>query len=108
MLSHCLWAEWSLKNIGVTSVHPGAIRTNMIKATLEESDDIEQARKNYEMAYKNGTDAGVTAAKIIRAVEKNKQHLKIGYDAHILHFISKFMPRFSRFAMKKIAQKLAT
>jgi len=107
LLTDSLWAEWSLKGIGATSVHPGAIRTEMITATLHESDDIEQAKKNYEMAHKTGVDAEYAAAKIIRAVEKNQMRLKIGRDSYIFHFIMRFMPRFGNWVMKKIATKLA-
>jgi len=86
-----LWAEWSLKGIGLTSVHPGAIRTDMIIATLEESDDIEQAKKNYAIAH----------------IEKNKMRLRIGKDAYIFHYISRFMPGLGNVIMKKIAAKLS-
>lgn len=106
LLTDCLWAEWGLKNIGLTSVHPGAIRTEMITATLHESDDIEQAKKNYEIAHKTGVDAEFAAAKILKAIEKNKMRLKIGRDSHIIHFITRFMPRLGNFAMKKVAVKL--
>lgn len=107
LLTDSLMAEWSQKNIGVTSVHPGAIRTNMIMATLEESDDIEQAKKNFDIAHKTGVDAEYAAAKIIRAIEKNKPRLKIGKDAYIFHFIMRFMPRLGNVVMRKIAAKLA-
>lgn len=108
LLTDSLWAEWHLKNIGVTSVHPGAIRTNMIMATLEESDDIEQAKKNFDLAHKTGVDAEYAAAKIIRAIEKNKKRIKIGKDAYIFHFIMRFLPGLGNFVMKKLAQKLAS
>lgn len=108
LLTDSMMAEWNLKNIGVTSVHPGAIRTNMIMATLEESDDIEQAKKNFDMAHKTGVDADYAATKIIRAIEKNKHRLKIGKDAHIFQFIQRFMPGFGSFIMKKIAAKLVS
>jgi len=107
LLTDSLWAEWSLKGIGLTSVHPGAIRTDMIMATLEESDDIEQAKKNYAIAHKTGVDASYAAAKIIRAIEKNKMRLRIGKDAYIFHYISRFMPGLGNVVMKKIAAKLA-
>jgi len=98
LLTDSLWAEWHLKGIGMTSVHPGAIRTEMITATLHESDDI---------AHKTGVDAEFAAAKIIHAIRKNKMRLKIGRDAHIFHFISRYMPWLGNFATKKIAAKLA-
>lgn len=107
LLTDCLWAEWSLKGIGLTSIHPGAIRTEMITATLHESDDIEQAKKNYEIAHKTGVDAEFAAAKILKAVEKNKMRQKIGRDSHIIHFITRFLPGLGNFLTKKIAHKLA-
>ncbi len=107
LLTDSLWAEWQLKNIGVTSVHPGAIRTNMIMATLQESDDVEQAKKNFDIAHKTGVDAEYAAAKIIKAIETNKKRIKIGKDAYIFHFIMRYMPGFGSFIMKRIAQKLA-
>jgi short-subunit dehydrogenase len=107
LLTDSLWAEWSLKGIGLTSVQPGAIRTDMIMATLEESDDIEQAKKNYAIAHKTGVDAEYAAVKIIRAIEKEKMRLRIGKDSFIFHYISRFMPGLGRFATKKIAAKLA-
>jgi len=107
LITDSLMAEWGLKNIGVTSVHPGAIRTNMIMATLAESDDVEQAKKNFEIAHKTGVDAEFAARKIIRAIEKNTPRLKIGRDAYIFHFIMRYMPGFGNFIMRKIAQKLA-
>lgn len=108
LLTDSLMAEWRLKNIGVTSVHPGAIRTNMIMATLEESDDIEQAKKNFDLAHKTGVDADYAAAKIIRAIEKNKPRLKIGKDAHIFHFIMRYVPGLGGMLTRKIAQKLSS
>jgi len=107
LLTDSLWAEWGLKGIGATSVHPGAIRTNMIMATLEESDDIEQAKKNFDIAHKTGVDAEYAAAKIIRGIEKNKMRLKIGRDAYIFHIIMRFMPGLGNVVMKKIAAKLS-
>lgn len=106
LLTDSLNAEWSLKNIGATSVHPGAIRTNMIMATLEESDDVEQAKKNFELAHKTGVDAEFAAAKIIKAVERNKYRVKIGKDSYIFHFIMRYMPRLGSKLTKKIAAKL--
>jgi len=107
LLTDSLWAEWGQRGIGVTSVHPGAIRTNMIMATLEESDDVEQAKKNFDIAHKTGVDAEFAATKIIRGIESGKLRVKIGRDAYIFHIIMRFMPGFGNFVMKKIAAKLA-
>ena len=47
LLSESMWAELEKLNIGVTSVHPGAIKTEMIQATLKTSDDLDAAQRNY-------------------------------------------------------------
>ncbi len=107
LLSDSLWAEWGLRGIGVTSIHPGAIRTNMIMATLEESDDVEQAKKNFEMAHKTGVDPEYVAGKIIRGIEKNRKRVKVGKDAHLFHIIMRFFPRLGDVILKKISKKLA-
>ena len=99
-----LWAEWSMKGIGVTSIHPGAIRTEMITATLEESDDIEAAKRNYAIQQKTGIDADKAAAKILRAVEKGKVRQRIGRDAYLFDYVTRFTPWLANFAMKKIAK----
>ena len=102
-----LWAEWSIKGIGVTSIHPGAIRTEMITATLEESDDIEAAKRNYAIQQKTGIDADKAAAKILRAVEKGKMRQRIGKDAYLIDYITRFAPWLANIAMKRIAQTQA-
>ncbi len=106
-LTDSLWAEWSMKGTGVTSIHPGAIRTEMITATLEESDDIEAAKRNYAIAQKTGIDADRAAAKILRAVERNKMRQRIGKDAYLIDYITRFTPWLANWAMKKIAQTQA-
>jgi len=105
LLSSALWGEWGAEGIGVTHVHPGAIRTDMILATLEDSDDIETAKKNYELAMKMGIDADKAAVKIINAVERNKKKIRIGKEAFIFDYLSRFAPGLEKFLVKKIAQK---
>ena len=105
LLSSSLWAEWGAHGIGVTHVHPGAIRTDMILATLEDSDDVEAAKKNYDMAMRMGVDASFAAEKIIRAVEKNKKKIRIGKESYIFDYLSRFAPRLANLATRKIAEK---
>ncbi len=104
-LSEALWGEWGAVGIGVSHVHPGAIRTDMILATIENSDDVEAARKNYELAMKMGTDRDVAVRKIVGAIKKNKKKVRIGRDAYIFDYISRFFPWLGNLAGKKIAEK---
>ena len=96
-----------MKGIGVTSIHPGAIRTEMITATLQESDDIEAAKRNYAIQQKTGIDADKAAARILRAVEKGKMRQRIGKDAYLIDYVTRFTPWLANLAMKKIAHSQA-
>jgi len=108
-LSESLWAEFAVYGIGVTSVHPGAIRTEMIKATIEESDDIAAAQRNYDLAHKIGTDADRAAQIILEAVEKKKLRVRIGRDAMLLDWLKRILPVAIHKPFLKLArQQLAT
>ncbi len=102
-LSESLYAEWHLDGIGVTSVHPGAIRTEMIQATLAESDDVEAARRNYELAQRTGVDPEHAARRILEAVEKEKVRVRIGRDSLILDWLKRLAPVRIHRLMIKIA-----
>jgi len=91
-ISESLHAEHLVDNIGVTSVHPGAIKTKMILATLHESDDLESAEKSYKMVEKIGNSPGYAAKRIVRAIEKRSIRIRIGKDAVILDILKRFFP----------------
>lgn len=91
-LSESLWAELGAEGIGVTSVHPGAVRTEMIKATLSESDDLAFAQRSYEMAQKLGIDPDRAARKIVDAVVKGKLRVRVGKDAVLLDLVKRWFP----------------
>ena len=103
-LSESLFVEWSLDGIGVTSVHPGAVRTEMIQATLAESDDVKAAQRNYELAQRTGVDAEHAARKILDAVRKGKVRVRIGRDSLILDWLKRIAPS----GIQKLMARLAT
>ncbi len=92
-LTETLWAELAVDGIGVTSVHPGAIKTDMIQATLKDSDNLETARKNYQLAQKIGVTPEHAADRIINAILKNKMRIRIGGDAVILDIVKRLLPK---------------
>ena len=104
-LSESLFAEWHLDGIGVTSVHPGAIRTEMIQATLAESDDVEAARRNYELAQRMGVDPEHAARKIVEAIQKGKVRVRIGRDALVLDWLKRIAPTRIHRLMLRIARQ---
>jgi len=106
-LSESLWSELAIEGIGVTCVHPGAIKTDIILATLAESDDVEGAQRNYELAQKIGVSPEAAARKIIDAVVKNRLRVRVGKDAVLLDWLKRLMPALIHRPMKRIAHDAA-
>jgi short-subunit dehydrogenase len=107
-LSESLWAELDAEGIRVTSVHPGAIKTEMIQATIAEADDAAIAQRNYELVQKMGVDAEKAALIIIGAVVKNKLRVRVGRDAVLLDWLKRVAPvsihrPFARLARTQLA-----
>ncbi|MCX2973029.1 SDR family NAD(P)-dependent oxidoreductase [Halieaceae bacterium IMCC8485] len=92
LLSESMWAEMEKLNIGVTSVHPGAIKTGMIQATLKNSDDLEAAQRNYELAQRIGVTPEHVAARIIKAIQKKNLRIRVGKDAILLDLLKRWFP----------------
>ena len=92
LLSESMWAEMEKLNIGVTSVHPGAIKTGMIQATLKSSDDLEAAQRNYELAQRIGVTPEHVAARIIKAIQKKDLRIRVGKDAILLDLLKRWFP----------------
>ncbi|MGH1370916.1 MAG: SDR family NAD(P)-dependent oxidoreductase [Cellvibrionaceae bacterium] len=93
MLSESLWSELYDDNIGVTSVHPGCVKTDLIRATLAESDNVEIAERHYQMAQRIGVSADYAAERMIRAIEKNSLRIRIGKDAVVLDLLKRLLPK---------------
>ncbi len=103
LLSEAMWAELEKVNIGVTSVHPGAIKTNMIQATLQNSDDVNAAQRNFELAQRTGVTPEHVAERIIKAMEKNAIRIRIGKDAVLLDWLKRWFP----IGIQKLFRKIA-
>lgn len=109
-LSETLYSELHHQNIGVTAVHPGGIKTKMILATLDESDDVEVAEKNYKMVEKMGNTPEYAAKIIVHAIEKDKVRIIIGNDSRAVDILKRLFPnwfvkRFAKLAAKQNVSK---
>lgn len=104
-LTESLWAEWGAAGIGVTSVHPGAIKTDMMQATLKDADDLTAAQKNIELVDKIGMAPDLAAEKILRAVQKKKMKVLVGKDAVIMDAMKRFTPGLIHGLFAKVAKK---
>jgi short-subunit dehydrogenase len=92
LLSESLWAELRPLGIGVTCVHPGAIRTDMMQATLDKADDQKVAQKTYALVQRIGMEPDKAAAKIIAAVQRGRMRVRVGPDAVLLDILKRWFP----------------
>ena len=92
LLTEGLHSELQGTGVGVTTIFPGAIGTNI---ALNSGIMTEAQMK--EMAAKSGparktTSASDAAKAIIQGIEKKKFHVLIGQDAKTMYFLSRLMP----------------
>lgn len=90
-LSEALWAELRESGVGVTSVHPGGISTNIIRAAR--FPDPGQQEEADERFRRIGAHPEVVARKIVRAVERNRMRVVIRPEAHVAHWLKRLSPR---------------
>lgn len=90
--SESLRAEVAGDNIGVTSIHPGAIKTNILNAAMAADGRDEKTQKMADLVSKMGKSPDKLAEKVIRAVKANKQRVLIGPDAYILAGLKRLFP----------------
>ena len=89
-LSEALWAELSGTKIGVTSVHPGAIATNIIAAARNISDEDRQVAQ--EGFARSGMDPARAGQLIARAIERNQKRLLLRPEAYIGDWLKRLFP----------------
>ncbi|GLQ07550.1 SDR family NAD(P)-dependent oxidoreductase [Sneathiella chinensis] len=102
--SESLAIEMSPHGVTVTSVHPGGVRTNIIrKSTIDAPmagvrNKEQMARSFDQMAETSAADA---AAIIVRGIENGKERILVGRDAVIISLLQRLMPQgYKRLLMK--------
>lgn len=90
--SESLRAELADHNIGVTSVHPGTIQTNIVR-DARSSTTSEALRENAQRLFDRlGTSADVVAARVVKAIEYNSPRVLITTETRIADALKRFMP----------------
>lgn len=92
LLTEGLHSELQGTGVGVTTIFPGAIGTNIAL-----NSGIMTKQQMNEMASKAGparktTSVQVAGKAIIDGIEKKKFHVLIGQDAKTMYFLSRLMP----------------
>lgn len=90
-LSEALQSELAGSNVSLLLVHPGGVKTNIIRNAPNLPGDQREATHAIFSKYAR-LSADQTASKILRAVQKKKNRLILGVDAHLVHTIKKLFP----------------
>lgn len=88
--SEALWAELRDSRIGVTCVHPGGVRTNIVRDSRSADPDAKQ--KMIERFERLAMPPEQAARQILRAVEKNKMRVVICREAGAADWAKRIAP----------------
>jgi len=100
-LSESLWFELQDTNVGVTSIHPGGISTN-----------IGETMRAYDEEIRAATVAGIEQSRppsdvakvILRAIERDRLRAIVGWEAYAADWLKRLLPVTSH---KLIARRMA-
>jgi short-subunit dehydrogenase len=91
--SESLRAELADARIGVTSVHPGAIQTNIIQNARLVTDTHQELRDTTQRLFDRlGTTPDVVATRIVKAIEYNSPRVLITKEARMADALKRLMP----------------
>ena len=79
--SESLWAELHGDGVGVTVVHPGAIRTSIMEEALKSAEHQDAFERTKKLVEKMAMPVDKAAKKILKAVRKDRMRVVIGADA---------------------------
>ena len=88
-LSEALWMELQGTNVGVTSIHPGGIRTQ-IGNTMRSYD--EEVRASTIAGLERSRPAEDVAAILVRAIEKDRLRAIAGWEAYAADWLKRILP----------------
>lgn len=88
--------EMTDTNIGVSTVHPGGIKTNIvnnsvIKDVVGKQQTQEEAKQEFNERLAR-TSAESAAKTIIRGIKNNKSRVMVGWDAQFIEKVSRIIP----------------
>jgi short-subunit dehydrogenase len=88
--TEALWTELADSSVRLTSVHPGVIRSNLIRSSRMQ--DSESGASAAALQDRFGMASEKAAAKIIRAIERDRRSVLVGVDAHVAALLKRLFP----------------
>ena len=80
----------SFSRVGVTSVHPGTIRTRVLADARRSDARLEFIVAGMERA---GRPPEAVARKIVRAIRRNSTRVRVGADAYVMDWLHRLAPQ---------------
>jgi short-subunit dehydrogenase len=91
--SEALSSELSGTHVGVTCVHPGGIRTNIVRASrLSTEADVSDKDRTIEMFDRFAHTPEKAARKIVRAIEHRHARVRIGPESYLTDWLKRLAP----------------
>jgi len=91
--SESLRAELTGSSIGVTSVHPGGVKTNIVKASrFAEPEDMQGLQERVTRAFERMLPPERAAESIVRGVRRNSPRVLITREAHLIDAAKRAFP----------------
>ena len=88
-LTESLWTELQGTNVGVTSIHPGGIATNIHETMRSYDDEIRDATVQ---GLAQSRPPSSVAQAIIKAIEANKLRAIVGREAYLADWMKRLLP----------------
>jgi short-subunit dehydrogenase len=104
--SEALWAEARPYGIGVTLVCPGGMKTNIVNNTRVHFSTKRQKKFGEmfsNMISNKSMEPEKAAAIVIRAVERNRFLVLLGFEAYLMYYFKRIAPGLARRAVAAIS-----
>jgi len=98
-LSESLWTEVSGDGIGVTSVHPGGIKTSIVRsARYTTGADVTEMIESFDRLARTSPERA--AEKIVRGIERGAQRVRIAPETYVLDGLKRLFPNFTQWLIR--------
>lgn len=87
-----LRAELAGSGIGVTAIHPGTIRTNIMKAARTHQSTGSLVERGQNLMNRFGTEPERVAGKIAHAIRHNRARIRVGPDSYLTDYLVRLNP----------------
>ena len=90
-LTESIWSEISKQGIGLSTVHPGGIRTDIVRsARTPAGTDKDELIDAFDRLARTSPEQA--AAKIVRGIEKNQLRVRITPETYVLDWLKRLFP----------------